>query len=91
MIISFFAKLRENVNPDDISTHLFANDMITKSEKAELDNVTLTQQGRMDKLLAAVQRAISINPQMYETFLDILDQNARYSTLVKEMRGKVSF
>ena len=79
------------MNSDDISTHLFANKMITMSEKAELDNVTLTGQGKMDKLLAAVQRAISIDPQNYEAFLDILDQNKRYSALVKKMRGKVSF
>ena len=75
------------MNPDDISADLFARNVITKNEKAEADLQMFTTQVRMDKLLAAVQRAINIDPQNYETFLDILDKEKKYSALGKEMRG----
>ena len=91
MFPTFFAKLREAVNPDDISAQLLANYVITTSEKAEIDLLSCTTQVRMDKLLAAVQRAIHISPQNYEKFLVILDNHRRYSPLVQEMRGKVAF
>ena len=91
MFNNFVAKLREAVNPDDISAQLLANDVITNNEKAEIDLPSCTTQARMDKLLAAVQRAIHISPQNYETFLVILDKNRKYSPLVQEMRGKVAF
>ena len=34
-------------------------------------------------MLAAAQRAINIDPQNYETFLDILDKEKMYLALVK--------
>ena len=46
---------------------------------------------KMDKLLAAVQKAIGIDPSNYEIFLEILGTEKKYSTLVKEMRGMVIF
>ena len=79
------------MNPDDISAHLRARNVITMNEKADVDLQTFTPQVRMDKLLAAVQRAINIDPQNYETFRDILGKEKKYSVLVKEMRGKVPF
>ena len=87
--VTFFANLQKAVNPDDISAQLYAKHMITDSEKAEIDLLSLTAQVRMNKLLAAVQRAINIDHQNYETFLDILDKERKYSALVKQMRGMV--
>ena len=91
MFPNFFAKLKEAVNPDDISAQLLANDVITTSEKAEIDLLSCTTQVRMDKLLTAVQRAIHISPQNYEKFLVILANHKKYLPLVQEMRGKVAF
>ena len=91
MFLTFYAKLREAVNPDDISAQLLANDVITSNEKAEIDLPSCTTQARMDKLLAALQRAIHISPQNYEKFLDILGKHRKYSPLVQQMRGKVAF
>ena len=82
VFVGFFAKLKENVNPDDISAHLLARRVITNNEKADVDLQMFTPQVRMDKLLAAVQRAINIDPQNYETFLDILGKEEKYAALV---------
>ena len=90
MFLHFSAQLKFNVHPEDISSDLRAKNVITKSEKAEIDHESYTQHKRMDKLLEAVQRAININPHIYETFLDILDKEKKYSVLVKKMRGKVA-
>ena len=88
---TFFAKLRENVTPEDISAHLFAQSLITSCEKADIDLQTFSPQVRMDKLLAAVHKGIRIDPSNYEKFLEILGKEKKYSTLVKEMRGMVVF
>ena len=90
MFHHFSAQLKD-VHPDDISTDLFAKNVISTREKAEIDHESCAQHKRMDKLLEAVQRAININPQNYETFLDVLDKEKKYSALVKKMRGKVAF
>ncbi|KAL5518180.1 hypothetical protein EMCRGX_G003867 [Ephydatia muelleri] len=87
LFVSFSAKLRENVNPDCISAYLYAHNLITSSEKAEIDLPTFTPLVRMDKLLAAVNMAIRIDPSNYEIFLEILGKEKKYSNLVKEMRG----
>ena len=89
--VSFFAKLRENVNPDDIAAQLLAKHVISQSEKADIDLLPCTLPKRMDKLLEAVHRAINIDPTNYKTFLDILGIELKYSALVQEMRGKVVF
>ena len=58
------------MNPDCISAHLHAHNLITSSEKAEIDLQTFTPLERMDKLLAAVHKAIRIDPSNYEIFLE---------------------
>ena len=91
VFVTFFAKLKENVNPDDISAQLYAKCLISSYEKEDIDLRTLAPHVRMDKLLAAVQKAIKIDPSNYEKFLEILDKEKKYSNLVKEMRGMVVF
>ena len=78
------------MDPDEISADLYAQHVITKNEKAEVDLRMYTPQVRMDKLLAAVQRAINIKSQNYETFLDVLGKEGRYPDLADEMRGEVA-
>ena len=87
LFVSFSATLREIVNPDCITAHLHAHNLITSGEKAEIDLQTFTPLVRMDKLLAAVHRAIKIDPNNYEIFVEILGKEKKYSTLVKELRG----
>ena len=91
VFVNFISKLRENVNPYDICSHLLAQGMITSNEKAEIDNQMLIPQRRMDKLLTAVQKAINIDPEKCETFAKILGKERKYSALVKEMRGNFAF
>ena len=81
LLVSFYAKLRENVNPDCISACLYAHNLITSSEKAEIDLPTFTPLVRMDKLLAAVHKAIRIDSCNYEIFLEILGKEKKYSKL----------
>ena len=90
MFHHFSAQLKFNVHPEDISSDLCAKKMISTSEKSEIDLQPCTQYKRMDKLLEAVQRAMNIDPQYYEIFLDILDKEKKYSVLVKKMRGNVA-
>ena len=58
LFVSYSATLRENVNPDCISAHLHAHN---------LDLQTFTPLVRMEKLQAAVHKAIRIDPSNYET------------------------
>ena len=88
---SYFAKLMDYVNPDDISALLLARNVITNNEKAEVDLQMYTPHVRIATLLAAVQRAIEIDSQNYETFLDILGKERKYAALVKGMRSKTTF
>lgn len=85
VFVQFYSKLRENVDPDDISAELFAKGIISRNEKADVDIRMFTPQVRMDKLLAAVQRSIHISPQRFDTFVDILEQK-KYKDLAAEMR-----
>ena len=77
LFVTFFAKLRENVTPEDISEHLFAKGLITSCEKADTDIQTLTSQVRMDKLLAAVHKGIR------------LDRSCRIHTLESKLVSNV--
>ena len=75
------------VNPGDISACLFANGLITVFENEEVNLQTITRQERMEKLLTAVQRAIMMNEQKFESFLESLGKEKKYSDLVLKMRG----
>ena len=89
---SVCAKLRVAVNPNNIFTDLYENNLISDSEKADAaDLPNLTAPQRMDKLLEAVRQAIICDPLKYDTFLGILGKTKKYLPLVKEMKGNVTY
>ena len=90
VFVKFYDELRRNVHPDDIAAALLARDVITDSEKAEVDLMMYTAPQRMDKLLPAVQRAIRIRSDKFHTFLKVLlDAAPKYEDLVVRMKAKL--
>ena len=82
-----YAVLRDQVNPSDIAAHLYAKDLISRSERADADNKMHSDGDRMDRLLPAVERAIEIDKKNFYTFLDILEGVSKYKCLVESMRN----
>ena len=87
-------ELRDVVNPSDITALLFSKHLITKTEKAKIDDLNFSVFERMDHLLPAVQRAIEACKNNFHIFLEVLGTIPRNEDLVKCMRtalaGKVS-
>ena len=87
----YYAELRMAVYPDDIAAGLLTKDVITNNEKAEVDVITLAIPARMDKLLAAVQRAIRVHKNKFHIFLEVLlGAGDKYKILVEKMKARLT-
>ena len=87
----YYQELRWVVHPDDIAAGLLSKHVITDNEKAEVDVIALAVPVKMDKLLAAVQRAILLHKNNFNIFLEVLLRAGdKYKILVKKMKASLA-
>ena len=82
------ADLQSQLNPDDISAHLYSAALLTQTEYDEVNNFMLPNHTRITKLLSAVEKAIHIDAKNFSTFLNVLDKTSRYRPIARRARGK---
>ena len=82
------ADLQRQLNPDDISGHLYSAALLTQSEHDEVNNTTLSDRVRITKLLSAVEKAIRIDAQNFSTFLNVLDKTPQYQPIARRARSE---
>ena len=82
------ADLQSQLNPDDISVHLYSAALLTTSELDEVNNHMLSNHARITKLLSAVGKAILIDANYFSAFLNVLDKTPRYRPIARRARGE---
>ena len=82
------ADLQSQLNPDDISVHLYSATLLTSIELDEVNNHMLPNHARITKLLSAVGKAILIDAENFSTFLNVLDKTPRYRPIARRARGE---
>ncbi|KAL5482064.1 hypothetical protein EMCRGX_G022345 [Ephydatia muelleri] len=80
------ADLQSQLNPDDISVHLYSAALLTTSELDEVNNHMLSNHARITKLLSAVGKAILIDANYFSAFLNVLDKTPRYRPIARRAR-----
>lgn len=88
--VRYYQELRDTLNPCDITALLFSKDLISITEKAEIENMNFSVFQRMDKLLPAVQRAIKADKNNFYIFLEILSAIHRNKVIVERMRATLA-
>ena len=87
---AIFADLQNQLNPDDISAHLYSDALLTLTERDEVNNQMLPTHVRITKLLGAVETAIRIDAKNFSKFLNVLDKTPRYRPITRQARGEWS-
>ena len=82
------ADLQSQLNPDDISVHLYSAALLTRTEYDEVNNHMLSNNERITILLCAVETAILIDTENLSTFLNVLDITPRYRPIARRARGE---
>ena len=84
---NFYSELVEQLHPGDITAKLYTRNIISNSEKEEIDQMVLTLERRNILLLEALKRAINIDYHNFSEFLSCLDE---YDELVGRIRNKLT-
>ena len=87
---SMYTDFQKQLNPAEIAGDLFVAGLITETEQDEMNNVMHPARQRATTMLAALQRAIKINPENLSKFLDILEKVALYQDIATKARGKLT-
>ena len=77
--------LHKVLNPSDIVATLYSAGVITSSDRDSVNNAMYTLDERNTKLLSAVERAVSANPDNFAKFLGILDNIVTYKPIVAKV------
>ena len=72
-------------NADWLTIALYSEGLISRSARQDIEE-TLKQNNKNTKLLAAVERVITIDPDKFEYFLNVLDREEYLQSLVEKMR-----
>ena len=76
-----FFHLLMSVNPDDVTAKMYSEDLISTTEREEINSPALTMPKRKVALLEALERAI--------IFLNILAEVNKYQALVDNVRAEL--
>ena len=87
---SMYADFQKQLNPAEIAGDPFVAGLITETEQDEMNNAMHSDRQRATTMLAALQRAIKINPGNLIKFLDILEKVALYQDIATKARGKLT-
>ena len=82
---SLYDLLRRSLTTADVIGECFANHIISTSERDAVEAAG-TAGEKAAVLLDAVRRAIDISPANFGTFLTILSKEAKYTSLVEQLR-----
>ena len=66
------ALLRNNVNPDDIISLLYDEELLTDGERDSANNVQLIATKRMEEVYSALERRVRVSPEAFHKFVRIL-------------------
>ena len=86
---STWAKLEDAVNPCDISGRLFAERVISNTERQEIDDPYSPVNKKIKALLTAVRRAIHSDATVFYKFMKVLEQEKKYKGLVNSLKSSV--
>lgn len=85
-----YSDLREAVQTADrLAIHLYSAGLISKEARRDIEE-TPKQTDKNEKLLAAVERAVSADPSKLEVFLSILEREEYLHSLVERIRANLS-
>lgn len=79
----------QNINPDEVTGRLYSAGLLVKSDKDDINDLHV-RTTKVNKLLDAVEKAISIKPDNFFTFLNILDSIPLYKPIVEKARTMLS-
>lgn len=73
------------INPDDITSYLYSEHIITDAEKDEISHEMLPPRKRAEKLLNAVHRAIRVNKKVFYRFVSVLSKTEKYKPIASQL------
>ena len=84
----FYADFEKSLNPDDITARLFSQNVITETEKDEINSEKTTLR-KNKALLEALGRAIYIDHNNFTIFLNILGEVGTYKHLLDSINAQL--
>ena len=84
-----FFHLLMSVNPDDVTAKMYSEDLISTTEREEINSPALTMPKRKVALLEALERAIMCDQNKFIIFLNILAEVNKYQALVDNVRAEL--
>ena len=82
---SMWPSLQLAINPQDISGILYANNLISRVEREEIDNERETRHIRTTALLKHVERKIDMDKNNFWRFVEVL-KSTKYNQLVMQLQ-----
>ena len=80
------AIMEDCLNPDDITSHLFSEGMITRRERESISSKS-NRFERASALISAVSRHLEMRPTDFNRFVRIIDREPAFSGIAKRLRG----
>ncbi len=82
-----FADLADSVDASTVAPLAFSRDLLSRNERDAATNRMHTERDRMEVILKAVEKRILSNPQAFYTFVDLLEQELAFKSVVKKLNG----
>jgi hypothetical protein len=82
-----YKKFMDGVDPANIVTPLFTEELLTKEEREKSTLQTRTENQQLQEIYVALERRVSANPQYFHTLVEILQSVPALKDVGDHMKG----
>ena len=82
-----YKKFMDGVDPANIVTPLFTEELLTKEEREKSTLQTRTENQQLQEIYVALERLVSANPQHFHTLVEILQSVPALKDVGDHMEG----
>jgi len=85
-----YEDLRVGLVPSSVVTRAYSKDLLTREERNAATYTHFTDDEKLDKFLAAVDKRITLGPDAFHAFMEVLEE-AGCQQLVEILKGTLTY
>ena len=82
-----YQDLEKALDPSSVVAAAFAKDLLTSKERDEAVHMHYSDDEKLGKLLAAIDKRIASDPDVFHTFMEILEREPAFRGVVEKLKS----
>ena len=80
---------KTSIDPDNLVTMLYTNELLTPDEKSKSTQRTLTDGQKLEEMFSSLERRVSADPKHFHGLVTVLEGERTLKSVAKRLKGQL--